>query len=77
MVDAAHSAAELAAVLARINDDIGYWAERGLAITETGAKVDGSGVMVGVDANVDRAKRELPARYGPGVAFFIEEVKPT
>lgn len=77
MVNAAHSAAELTALLTKVNEDIGYWAERGINITATGAKPDGSGVIVGVADQVERARQEMVARYGADIELVIEQTDQT
>jgi hypothetical protein len=77
VLDAAHSAKELNALVDRINEDMRYWADQGIEITELGAKLDGSGLIVGVDPeDVDKAKQLMPARYGTDVALLIEGAKP-
>jgi len=76
VTDAKHSAAELAALTAKVEGDIGYWAELGINITGTAAKQDGSALVVGVEKNGNRAKSELPARYGSDIAIIIEENGP-
>jgi hypothetical protein len=77
LANAKHSAAELATLTEKVEGDIGYWAELGINITGTAAKQDGSALVVGVEgAVVDRAKQELPAKYGTEIPIIIEESGP-
>ena len=77
LANAKHSAAELATLTAKVEGDIGYWAELGINITGTAAKQDGSALVVGVEKDVvGRAKKELPERYGTDIPIIIEENGP-
>ena len=71
--DAAHSLAELSRWQSRIAADLDGWTAQGVRISTVGARHDGAGVQVGTE-DVDRARRELPARYGPDAPLiFVEE----
>jgi hypothetical protein len=61
--DAAHSARELAVWHDRVLADLQYWTHQGVRIVTIGARHDGSGVEVGT-TDVEKARRELMARYG-------------
>jgi hypothetical protein len=61
--DAAHSTSELAVWHDRVLADIPFWTSRGIRIVTIGARHDGVGVEVGT-RDLDRARMELPARYG-------------
>jgi hypothetical protein len=61
--DAPHSAADLGTWHDRVLSDLSFWTARGIRIVTIGARHDGSGVEIGTQ-DVDRARLELPARYG-------------
>ncbi|MGX6605192.1 hypothetical protein ACWKSP_24105 [Micromonosporaceae bacterium Da 78-11] len=61
--DAAHSTNDLAVWHDRVVADIPFWTSRGIRIVTIGARHDGVGVEVGT-RDLDRARMELPARYG-------------
>jgi hypothetical protein len=64
--DAVYTAKTLRALADRIGADVEYWKAQGITITSVGPLHDGSAVEVGVDAaSLERAKVELPKRYGP------------
>jgi hypothetical protein len=73
--DAAHSQAELRALVDRITDDFAYWRERGIVINTVGPHNDGSGIEVGTQ-NVTAAQVELPKRYGAAVPIKVVEEEP-
>jgi len=61
--DAPHSMTDLAVWHDRVLADLPFWTDRGIRIVTIGARHDGSGVEIGT-RDLDRAKLELPARYG-------------
>jgi len=61
--DAAHSTSDLTVWHDRVVADIPFWTSRGIRIVTIGARHDGVGVEVGT-RDLDRARMELPARYG-------------
>ena len=61
--DAAHSTSDLRTWHDRVLADLPFWRHRGIGIVSIGARHDGAGVEVGT-REVERARRELPARYG-------------
>ena len=61
--DAPHSVADLSDWHDRVLADLSFWTARGIRIVTIGARHDGSGVEIGTP-DVDRARLELPARYG-------------
>jgi hypothetical protein len=61
--DAPHSTADLGVWHDRVLADLSFWTARGIRIVTIGARHDGSGVEIGTQ-DVDRARLELPARYG-------------
>lgn len=73
--DAAHSAAELQALVERVSADMGYWRGRGIVINSVGPKANGSGIEVGTQ-NLAAVRVELPKRYGSSVPFFAVEQGP-
>lgn len=73
--DAAHSAADLSALMDRISADVEYWKSRGIRIHTWGPRHDGAGVEVGTE-DVAKAKVELPARYGTAVPILVKEQGP-
>lgn len=71
--DAAHSASDLAVWHDRVLADLAFWTSRGIRIVTIGARHDGAGVEVGT-RDLDRARMELPARYGARAPLiFIAE----
>jgi hypothetical protein len=71
--DAAHSVADLGVWHDRVLADLGFWTARGIRIATIGARHDGAGVEIGTQ-DLDRARLELPARYGSRAPLvFIEE----
>jgi hypothetical protein len=73
--DAAHSQAELMALVDRISGDLADWRSRGIAINTVGPRNDGSGVEVGTQ-NVTAAQVELPRRYGTAVPITVVDQGP-
>lgn len=73
--DAAHSMAGLARWQDRITADLSFWTAQGIRISSIGARHDGAGVEVGTQ-DVDRARQELPARYGPAAPLIFVEQGP-
>jgi hypothetical protein len=61
--DAPHSVADLGVWHDRVLADLAFWTARGIRIVTIGARHDGSGVEIGTQ-DLDRARLELPARYG-------------
>ncbi|GAB4051412.1 hypothetical protein [Catellatospora paridis] len=70
--DADHSQATLLALTMRISGDTAYWREQGIVVHMVGPRHDGSGVTVGVE-QVERARVELPKRYGTQIPIEVEE----
>ncbi|XVU24903.1 hypothetical protein ACQPZJ_48185 [Actinoplanes sp. CA-054009] len=71
--DADHSATDLAFWHDRVLADIQFWTHRGIRLVSIGARHDGAGVEIGT-RDLDRARLELPARYGARAPLlFIEE----
>jgi hypothetical protein len=73
--DAPHSAADLSVWHDRILEDVSFWTARGIRIVTIGARHDGSGVEVGTQ-DPDRARLELPARYGSRAPLLIVDHGP-
>jgi hypothetical protein len=73
--DAPYSQRELQPLRDRITADIDYWKGRGITVSTVGVKNDGTAVVVGT-AQVDLAKRELPARYGNAPPVLVVERGP-
>ncbi|MEV6843373.1 hypothetical protein [Actinoplanes sp. NPDC051411] len=73
--DAPHSAADLGTWHDRIVADLSFWTARGIRIVTIGARHDGSGVEVGTQ-DPDRARLELPARYGSRAPLVIVDAAP-
>lgn len=73
--DAAHSAADLAIWHDRVVADLSFWTARGIRIVTIGARHDGSGVEIGTQ-DADRARLELPARYGSRAPLLIVDEGP-
>ncbi|WP_155370543.1 hypothetical protein [Catellatospora vulcania] len=72
--DAAFDQATLRALADRVIDDAAHWRKQGITINMTGAAHDGSGITVGVaKADLERARAELPERYGTQIPIIIEE----
>ena len=61
--DAPHSSTALAVWHDRVLADLPFWTDRGIRIVTIGARHDGAGVEIGT-RDVERARLELPARYG-------------
>ncbi|MFG1989425.1 hypothetical protein ACGFJ7_05500 [Actinoplanes sp. NPDC048988] len=71
--DADHSATDLAFWHDRVLADIQFWSHRGIRLVSIGARHDGTGLEIGT-RDLDRARLELPARYGARAPLlFIEE----
>lgn len=71
--DAPHSVAELAGWHDRVLADLAFWTARGIRIATIGARHDGTGVEIGTQ-DLDRARLELPARYGSRAPLvFVEQ----
>jgi hypothetical protein len=63
--DAPYTAKALRDLAERISGDSEYWRAQGIPVNSIGPLHDGTAVEVGVDASgVERAKVELPKRYG-------------
>jgi hypothetical protein len=73
--DCLHGLQELTGWHDRVVADLGLWAERGVRIVSVGARHDGFGVEVGT-RDVDRARRELPVRYGEQAPLIFVEQGP-
>jgi hypothetical protein len=61
--DAPHSTADLGVWHDKVLSDLSFWTARGIRIVTIGARHDGSAVEIGTQ-DLDRARLELPARYG-------------
>jgi hypothetical protein len=71
--DSLHGLRELNQWHDRVVADLDMWAARGIRIVTVGARHDGFGVEVGT-RDVERARAELPARYGEQAPLiFIEQ----
>jgi hypothetical protein len=71
--DAAHSVADLGVWHDRVLADLAFWTARGIRIATIGARHDGAGLEIGTQ-DVDRARLELPARYGSRAPLvFVEQ----
>ncbi|SNY05520.1 hypothetical protein [Paractinoplanes atraurantiacus] len=71
--DADHSATDLAFWHDRVLADIQFWTHRGIRLVSIGARHDGTGIEIGT-RDLDRARLELPARYGARAPLlFMEE----
>jgi hypothetical protein len=68
--DARYSLTQLQPLRERIEADIAYWAGRGITISAVSVPPDGSGVEV-TTPQADRARTELPARYGPDPVLHV------
>jgi hypothetical protein len=73
--DAPHSAADLSVWHDRVVADLSFWTARGIRIVTIGARHDGTGVEVGTQ-DPDRARLELPARYGSRAPLMIVDEAP-
>jgi hypothetical protein len=73
--DSLHPLSELTAWRERVTADLDMWAARGIRIVTVGARHDGFGVEVGT-RDVDRARQELPARYGEQAPLIFVEQGP-
>jgi hypothetical protein len=73
--DAAHSIADLTGWHDRITADLDSWTAGGVRISSIGARHDGAGVEIGTQ-DIERARRELPARYGSGAPLILVEQGP-
>jgi hypothetical protein len=70
VVDAAHSARELNALVDRISGDQAYWQAQHITISTISPRVDGSGVDV-TTTEVARASEALEQRYGTAVPIAV------
>jgi hypothetical protein len=70
VVDAAHSARELNALVDRITGDQAYWQAQHIPISTISPRVDGSGVDV-TTTEVARAAEALVQRYGTAVPIAV------
>ena len=71
--DSMHSLRELTRWHDRVVADLDMWAAKGVRIVTVAARHDGFGVEVGT-RDVDRARSELPVRYGEQAPLiFIEQ----
>jgi hypothetical protein len=71
--DAPNSVADLSIWHDRVLADLAFWTARGIRIATIGARHDGTGVEIGTQ-DVDRARLELPARYGSRAPLvFVQE----
>lgn len=73
--NAPHSAADLTVWHDRVVADLSFWTSRGIRIVSIGARHDGTGVEVGTQ-DPDRARLELPARYGSRAPLLITDEAP-
>jgi hypothetical protein len=70
VVDAAHSAQELDALVSRISGDSAYWQAQHIPISTVSPRVDGSGIDV-TTTEVARASQALVQRYGTAVPIKV------
>ena len=71
--DAPHSLAELTGWHDRIVTDLGAWQATGVRISSVAPRHDGIGVEIGTP-DVERARREMPRRYGrKAPLIFVEQ----
>lgn len=75
VVDAAHSALELDALVSRITGDQAYWQAQHIPISTVSPRVDGSGIDV-TTTQVARASPALVQRYGTAVPITVEYGEP-
>jgi hypothetical protein len=73
--DAPYSARELAAVRDKVQQDIAYWQRQGVVVSTLAVNQKGTAVEVGT-AQIDRARREFPRRYGPAPRIEVVTVGP-
>ncbi|AUG79364.1 hypothetical protein CFP65_4630 [Kitasatospora sp. MMS16-BH015] len=69
-VDAKHSKQQEDALVQRVVQDGAYWRSKGVQVTDTSARYDGTGVVVGV-VGADAARAAMLARYG-GMVSVVE-----
>lgn len=71
--DSLHGVHELTEWHDRVVADLPMWQSKGIRIVTVGARHDGFGVEIGT-RDLDRARQELPARYGETAPLiFIEQ----
>jgi hypothetical protein len=71
--NAPHSVADLSTWNDRVVADLAFWTARGIRIVTIGGRHDGTAVEIGTQ-DVDRARLELPARYGSRAPLvFVEQ----
>jgi hypothetical protein len=70
VADAPHSQRELRTLTDRVIADMDYWKSHGLQLNSVSARYDGSAVEVGT-LDVDRARQELPRRYGTDAPITV------
>lgn len=75
VVDAAHSAQELNALVDRITGDVAYWKSQHIQIGTVSPRVDGSAVDV-TTTDVAQASPALVQRYGTAVPIKVEYGEP-
>jgi len=73
--DAPYSEAQLWGFAHTIQQDMAYWAEQGIALGSFQPDGVRGVVVIGVLGDVERAKKALPERYGPGVPIDVEQGK--
>ena len=73
--DSLHGLRELNQWHDRVVADLGLWSAKGIRIVTVGARHDGFGVEVGT-RDVERARAELPLRYGEQAPLIIVEHGP-
>ncbi|MGH3751400.1 MAG: hypothetical protein ACRDRP_01680 [Pseudonocardiaceae bacterium] len=73
--DAPYSAAELQALVERIQGDFAYWQGLGVPISTVGARHDGTAVAVGTE-HPDQASRLLAQRYGAVPPVVVARIGP-
>lgn len=75
VIDSLHGLRELNHWHDRVVADLDLWAARGIRIVTVGARHDGFGVEVGT-RDVDRARAQLPTRYGEQAPLIVIEQGP-
>ena len=75
VLDARYSDRELRAVQDRIDADMNYWRQRGIRINTVGADFVRGVIVVGTQ-DEDRARQEMPARYGADPPIEVEHQEP-
>jgi hypothetical protein len=75
VLDARYSARELRAMQDRIEADMDHWRQRGIRVNTIGADFVRGVIVVGTQ-DEDRARQELPARYGSGIPIDVEHQEP-